>query len=325
MSSEISKLRCEFGFREGDDTCDRCQTKQAIGKPMFFLSDGGYEPRDGTYVCRKCAVEFIRPEELQIMREGFVAARDIGFVAVNDCPYDAHGIFNYFVKSNRKFNAWYRGFWFWFRVVDRWKTAATGIESGVDSREDVAVLGAAMSEGLPMDDELIVRLGKEKNDLLDTIHACLIVAAGSDCLDELERQVKAAGDKPSEFVRARIKQYFDMVGESNLEIAQLKKDNTKIREVWSIMDQTIGCNFCGHVEWEDDTGEIPKHSDDCPIGYMMNNWKKEVAELKIALQESIKLQSHYANLLNMHDGGARMLFGSPEKWIERLRECGTIK
>lgn len=43
-----------------------------------------------------------------------------------------------------------------------------------------------------------------------------------------------------------------------------------------------------------------------------------------ALQESVKLQSHYAKLLNMHDGGERLAFDTPEEWIGRLIEIGRI-
>jgi hypothetical protein len=38
-----------------------------------------------------------------------------------------------------------------------------------------------------------------------------------------------------------------------------------------------------------------------------------------ALEKSVKLQSHYANLLNMHDGGERMQFENAAAWIKRLR------
>lgn len=37
-----------------------------------------------------------------------------------------------------------------------------------------------------------------------------------------------------------------------------------------------------------------------------------------ALRESVKLQSHYADLLNMHDGGERIVFKDVEEWLERL-------
>ncbi len=47
-------------------------------------------------------------------------------------------------------------------------------------------------------------------------------------------------------------------------------------------------------------------------------------ELMLALIESVKLQSHYAMLLNMHDGGERKQFSCPAEWIERLKVCGQI-
>ncbi len=45
-----------------------------------------------------------------------------------------------------------------------------------------------------------------------------------------------------------------------------------------------------------------------------------VIKLKEALTESVKLQSHYAKLLNMYDGGQRMQFESIEAWMDRLDE-----
>lgn len=47
--------------------------------------------------------------------------------------------------------------------------------------------------------------------------------------------------------------------------------------------------------------------------------------LIIALIESVKLQAHYAELLNMHDGGQRMIFKTVPQWIDRLQKTGTIK
>jgi hypothetical protein len=46
-----------------------------------------------------------------------------------------------------------------------------------------------------------------------------------------------------------------------------------------------------------------------------------VAELKEALEQSVRLQSHYATLLNQYDGGARIGFPTADDWIRRLREC----
>jgi hypothetical protein len=43
-------------------------------------------------------------------------------------------------------------------------------------------------------------------------------------------------------------------------------------------------------------------------------------ELVKALEASVKLQSHYAGLLNQYDGGNRMQFDSPFAWLKRLEE-----
>lgn len=42
-------------------------------------------------------------------------------------------------------------------------------------------------------------------------------------------------------------------------------------------------------------------------------------EIWHALEESVKLQSHYATLLNQLDGGERVTFAGPDAWIQRLR------
>lgn len=49
-----------------------------------------------------------------------------------------------------------------------------------------------------------------------------------------------------------------------------------------------------------------------------------VKMLEAALEISLELQSHYARLLNMHDGGARLEFKSVRSWLERLRDVGRI-
>lgn len=42
-------------------------------------------------------------------------------------------------------------------------------------------------------------------------------------------------------------------------------------------------------------------------------------ELTRALAESVRLQSHYAALLNQYDGGNRKGFADAQEWINRLR------
>lgn len=42
-------------------------------------------------------------------------------------------------------------------------------------------------------------------------------------------------------------------------------------------------------------------------------------ELERALEESVKLQSHYAELLNNYDSGERLIFKDAYEWLRRLR------
>lgn len=47
-------------------------------------------------------------------------------------------------------------------------------------------------------------------------------------------------------------------------------------------------------------------------------------DLKTALEESVKLQSHYAGLLNQYDQGRRMEFPTADAWVARLFETKTL-
>lgn len=47
---------------------------------------------------------------------------------------------------------------------------------------------------------------------------------------------------------------------------------------------------------------------------------QETVELREALEESLKLQCHYAKLLNQYDGGERLTFENADAWMARLRE-----
>jgi len=46
--------------------------------------------------------------------------------------------------------------------------------------------------------------------------------------------------------------------------------------------------------------------------------------LRYALEESLKLQRHYARLLNAYDGGQRREFANADEWIERIVAVGEI-
>lgn len=47
--------------------------------------------------------------------------------------------------------------------------------------------------------------------------------------------------------------------------------------------------------------------------------RDEIEQLRSALEESVTLQSHYASLLNMHDGGTRLMFSDANAWLVRLQ------
>lgn len=44
-----------------------------------------------------------------------------------------------------------------------------------------------------------------------------------------------------------------------------------------------------------------------------------------ALEESVKLQTHYASLLNGYDGGKRIEFPTATSWLQRLRTLDREK
>lgn len=50
---------------------------------------------------------------------------------------------------------------------------------------------------------------------------------------------------------------------------------------------------------------------------------EERDRFKAALEESVALQSHYAMLLNMYDGGKRIEFSNAQEWIDRLASHPT--
>ena len=68
-------------------------------------------------------------------------------------------------------------------------------------------------------------------------------------------------------------------------------------------------------------------SDDCPPhlrAEAAENIARVFPSIAKALEESVKLQTHYAELLNMHDGGERIGFETADAWIDRLRECNAL-
>lgn len=56
------------------------------------------------------------------------------------------------------------------------------------------------------------------------------------------------------------------------------------------------------------------------ISQALRSRPMETITLTRALVESVKLQSHYANLLNQYDGGRRLQFATCWEWIERINQ-----
>ncbi len=53
--------------------------------------------------------------------------------------------------------------------------------------------------------------------------------------------------------------------------------------------------------------------------------REENDRLSKALAASVKLQSHYAAILNDYDGGTRIVFADVGAWLKRLTEIGEIR
>ena len=71
--------------------------------------------------------------------------------------------------------------------------------------------------------------------------------------------------------------------------------------------------------------DVAAAEEDMPRGHMqaIKETEARTAALVSALAESVKLQSHYATILNAYDGGKRMSFASEQEWIDRLNSLQT--
>lgn len=76
-----------------------------------------------------------------------------------------------------------------------------------------------------------------------------------------------------------------------------------------------------HIE----IGHNDSEHEQCPL--CREKAKADVIEeaLCTALEESVKLQAHYARSLNDHDGGQRMAFESAAAWLERLATLARVQ
>lgn len=54
VDQQLADLRCNFKA-ERHEQCEKCRSEIKEGLAVFWISDGGMEPRDGTYMCEQCA------------------------------------------------------------------------------------------------------------------------------------------------------------------------------------------------------------------------------------------------------------------------------
>ena len=53
LTQQLDEMRCSFKAERGEQ-CEKCREHIGEGSAMFWISDGGMESRDGTYMCEKC-------------------------------------------------------------------------------------------------------------------------------------------------------------------------------------------------------------------------------------------------------------------------------
>ena len=92
---------------------------------------------------------------------------------------------------------------------------------------------------------------------------------------------------------------------------------TRPKSSWELKCEEARAQFDKHVEWADREFKALERMIEILEGQLKRS-KEQRAEVQHALVESVKLQAHYAALLNMHDGGQRLIFPTVEAWLARL-------
>ncbi len=70
----------------------------------------------------------------------------------------------------------------------------------------------------------------------------------------------------------------EVLKDNEATIARLTAENERLKEGWLACDQTMECALCGWIDWPNESGETPRHSDECPLGYSTNRAEKAEAE-----------------------------------------------
>jgi len=99
-----------------------------------------------------------------------------------------------------------------------------------------------------------------------------------------------------------------------------------------------GCIQCQHPSYDGlcdcggaaraTAGDVRLHELLSVMGYLATGLVLKPCvpvDVENALEESVKLQSHYAKLLNGYDGGTRFVFANGDAWLARLKELKPSK
>lgn len=80
----------------------------------------------------------------------------------------------------------------------------------------------------------------------------------------------------------------------------------------------MSCELCGQKSMNCDCTPLERD-----LNEKVERMERQLEILQAALDKCVKLQSHYAELLNMHDGGRRLQFASADAWLVRLAELDS--
>lgn len=71
--------------------------------------------------------------------------------------------------------------------------------------------------------------------------------------------------------------------------------------------------------------QVPVTPENVVDGNLLYSALDYIEQLENALNQSVKLQSHYAVCLNETDVGHRLTFENGQAWIERLKKVGMLR
>ena len=118
-----------------------------------------------------------------------------------------------------------------------------------------------------------------------------------------------------------------------LEMEKALVAESKVRKLESELDQARQAMRTWETGAVKDKAEIDRlkaelekfkapHFSVVKLEVKIQSLERQLSVAKEALEKSVKLQSHYAGLLNSYDRGERLTFANADQWLERLQKLG---